>query len=51
MRIYFDTEFTGLYKDTQLISIGLISEDCREFYAEISDINTKKCDDWGKQNV
>lgn len=26
MKIFFDTEFTGLHKDTTLISIGLISE-------------------------
>lgn len=51
MKVYFDTEFTGLYKNTELISIGLISDDGREFYGEISDINTKKCDDWVKQNV
>ena len=51
MRIYFDTEFTGLYKDTQLISIGLISEDGREFYGEISDIDTKNLDKWIYDNV
>ena len=37
MKVFFDTEFTGLYKDTNLISIGLVSEDGKEFYAEIDD--------------
>jgi len=35
-RIFFDTEFTGLHKDTTLISIGLIAEDGRTFYAEFN---------------
>lgn len=37
IRIFFDTEFTGLRKDTTLISIGLISETGEQFYAELSD--------------
>jgi len=37
MLIFFDTEFTDLSMDAQLISIGLISEDGMEFYAEIFD--------------
>ena len=51
MNIYFDTEFTGLYKDTELISIGLISEDGKEFYAEIKGIDKKINDEWIKDNV
>jgi len=34
-KIFFDTEFTGLYQDTKLISIGCISEDGNTFYAEL----------------
>lgn len=37
MLIFFDTEFSELGIDPRLISIGLISEDGREFYAELSD--------------
>jgi len=37
MRIFFDTEFTALHWDTKLISIGLVAEDERSFYAELSD--------------
>lgn len=51
MKIFFDTEFTGLHKDTTLISIGLISEDSRTFYAELSDYEWSQCDDWIKDNV
>ena len=38
MKIFFDTEFTDLSMDPRLISIGLISEDGREFYAELSEV-------------
>lgn len=51
MNIYFDTEFTGLKKDTDLISIGMIDEVGRTFYAEFSDFDINKCDDWIKHNV
>lgn len=37
MLVFFDTEFTELSKDSCLISIGLISEDGKEFYAELYD--------------
>jgi hypothetical protein len=38
IRIFFDTEFTGLVVDPKLISIGLIDETGeRTFYAEVSD--------------
>lgn len=35
--IYMDTEFTGLHQNTRLISIGLIDERERTFYAEFDD--------------
>ena len=34
MKIFFDTEFTGLHKHTTLISIGMIDEDGRIFSGE-----------------
>lgn len=37
MLIFFDTEFTDLHADAQLISIGFVSEDGRTFYAELAD--------------
>ena len=36
MIICFDTEFSNLCIDPKLISIGLVSADGREFYAELS---------------
>ena len=51
MLVFFDTEFTGLYKDNTLISIGLISEDGKEFYAEINDLDVNHISDWVKENV
>ena len=51
MKVFFDTEFTGLYKDTNLISIGLVSEDGKEFYAEIDDDKLKYVDSWVEENV
>ena len=51
MKIFFDTEFTGLHKDTTLISIGLIDENGRTFYAEFSDYYECQCDEWIRENV
>lgn len=50
MNLYFDTEFTGLHKATTLISIGIISDDGKTFYAEFTDY-CQKVDDWIKTNV
>ena len=50
-RIFFDTEFTGLHKDTTLISIGLIAEDGRTFYAEFNDYERSQVDEWIRDNV
>ena len=51
MKIYFDTEFTGLHKDTTLISIGLVDENGQTFYAEFSDYDESQCDKWIRENV
>jgi hypothetical protein len=51
MKLFFDTEFTGLRKDTTLVSIGIISEDNKTFYAELTDYNKDHIDTWLKQNV
>jgi hypothetical protein len=49
--VYFDTEFTGLENGTTLISIGAIDSDGRSFYAELTDYNKDKIDDWLQKNV
>ena len=51
MKIFFDTEFTGLHKNTTLISIGLVDENNRTFYAELTDYDKSKVDDWVQENV
>lgn len=50
-KIFFDTEFTGLHKNTTLISIGLISECGKTFYAELTDYDKSQVDDWLQENV
>jgi hypothetical protein len=51
MKIFFDTEFTGLHQKTTLISIGLISEDNKTFYAEFIDFDKQQINDWLQKNV
>lgn len=51
MKIFFDTEFTGLHKNTTLISIGLVTEEGRTFYAEFTDYDKSQVDDWIQENV
>ena len=51
MKIFFDTEFTGLRKDTTLISIGLVSANGQVFYAEFTDYDKTMVNDWIKENV
>jgi hypothetical protein len=50
-KVFLDTEFTGLRKDTTLISIGLVSECGKKFYAEFLDYNKSQVDDWIRDNV
>ena len=51
MKLFFDTEFTGLHKNTTLISVGIISENGERFYAEFTDYNESQCNDWIEENV
>jgi hypothetical protein len=51
MRIFFDTEFTGLHQNTTLISIGFIAEDGKTFYGEFVDYDKSQVDDWIQENV
>ena len=50
-KVFFDTEFTGLHQNTTLISIGLISDCGKTFYAELTDYDETQIDDWLKTNV
>lgn len=51
MKIFFDTEFTGLHKDTTLISIGMVDEGGRCFYGEFTDYDESQVSDWIEENV
>lgn len=51
MNLYFDTEFTGLHKNTTLISIGIVADDGRVFYGEITDYDKSQVDEWLQENV
>lgn len=51
MRLYWDCEFTGLHKDTTLISIGIVDEDGWAFYAELTDYDESQLDEWLIENV
>ena len=46
LKVYYDAEFTGLHRNTSLISIGLISESGSKFYAEFIDYDQKQVDNW-----
>ena len=50
-KVFLDTEFTGLHQKTTLISIGLISECGKTFYAEFDDYDKSQIDDWLQENV
>jgi hypothetical protein len=51
MRIFLDTEFTGLNQHTTLISIGLAAENGAIFYAEFTDYNKSQVNNWLISNV
>jgi len=51
MKIFFDTEFTGLHQNTTLISIGMVAEDGRELYCEMNDYDESQIDGWLEDNV
>lgn len=51
MKLFFDTEFTGLQKNTTLISIGIVAENGKKFYAELADYDESQCSDWIQENV
>lgn len=50
-KLFFDTEFSGLHQLTTLISIGLVSECGKTFYAELIDYDKSQIDEWIENNV
>lgn len=51
MRYFYDTEFIDNGKTVELISIGIVSEDGREYYAEAEECDHSKACHWVKTNV
>lgn len=51
MKLYFDKEFTGLRKDTTVISLGIVDENNRSIYAEFTDYDKSQIDPWLKKNI
>lgn len=51
MRFWFDTEFIEDGKTIDLISIGVVAEDGREYYAESLSCDRSKASQWVKENV
>lgn len=53
MKYFLDTEFSerGPLFPVELISIGIVSEDGREFYAHSANYDIEACSDWVKVNV
>lgn len=49
-RYFLDTEFTD-FNSPQLISLAIVGEDGREFYAEVSDFDRALCSDFVRQTV
>lgn len=51
MRYWFDTEFIEDGKTIDLISIGIVAEDGRTYYAECQECDLGRAGDWVKDNV
>lgn len=50
-RYFIDTEFSEDGRTIELISIALVSESGKEYYAVSSDFDTDQVNDWVKSNV
>jgi len=51
MKYWIDTEFIAKPFAIDLVSIGLVAEDGREFYAESSEVDWSKASPWTLENV
>jgi hypothetical protein len=50
MKIFLDTEFTD-FVNSELISIGIVDENGREFYAELTDFRREACSEFVVETV
>ena len=51
MRIFYDFEMTGLHQKTTPISLGMVTEEGQQFYAEFIDYDKEQITPWVKENV
>jgi hypothetical protein len=51
MKYFYDTEFIEDGKTIDLVSIGIVAEDGRTYYAVSTEFDSKKADQWVKDNV
>ncbi len=51
MKLFFDTEFTELRADAQLLSIGMVDETGKMFYSEIENPKLLRTSPWIAENV
>jgi hypothetical protein len=51
MKYFIDTEFSESKGSIILISIGIVSEDGREYYAVSSEFDPAQCNEWVRKNV
>ena len=50
-KLFIDLEFTGLHQATTPISLGIISECGKTFYAEFTDYDRSQLNDWLEENI
>ncbi|MEJ5998579.1 polyadenylate-specific 3'-exoribonuclease AS [Corynebacterium sp. H130] len=51
MRYFYDTEFIEDGNSIDLVSIGIVAEDGREYYAVSTEFNASKANPWVRANV
>lgn len=51
IKLFVKFAFTSLSPDAQPISLGITSNNDKTFYAEFTDFDINRCDDWVKKNV
>jgi hypothetical protein len=50
-KLFIDLEFTGLHQATTPISLGIVSECGKTFYAEFTDYDRTQLNDWLEENI
>jgi len=51
MKIFLDTEFLDLKDDISLLSIGMVREDGKTYYAELRECKKELANEWVQKNV